>query len=141
MKYRILSHIADLKIEVYGKTVEELFINAAEALAYILAPSIKNLMAGRPGKISTSLQEFIQIQSGDLNALLVDFLNEILSKSHINKAVYFVDNLKIKNQRVEAGLSVFRVDKFEEDVKAVTYHETNIEQKADHWQTKLVLDI
>ena len=37
-KYEILPHPAELRLRIYGKTLEELFINAAFALAETLRP-------------------------------------------------------------------------------------------------------
>lgn len=161
VKYRILSHTADLRLEVFGKTLEELFKNAAEAIADILhkRPKKSELHPNVP-------KEKIKIESINLNTLLVDFLNEILAKSQINKAVYFVKKINIRtsdvpniknlnfrtsdvqNIELEAGLAGYKVDKFDEDIKAVTYHEVDIQQTTNGkrsttkiWQTKLVLDI
>lgn len=134
MRYRILSHTADLRLEVYGKTIEELFENATLALANILAPNVKE-------KISTGLKAKLVVESASQNILLPDFLNEILAKSQIEKAIYFLEKIKISGNRVEADLSGIRVDKFDEDVKAVTYHEVDIRKEGDLWKTKLVLDI
>lgn len=134
MQYKILSHTADLRLEVYGKTPEELFMNAAEAIGHILLPQLDK-------RISTKLRERVEIESFNQNTLLVDFLNAILSKSQINKMIYFVESIKIKDNSLSAELSGTRVDKFEEDIKAVTYHETEIKKEGDTWKTKLVLDI
>lgn len=135
MKYKILSHTADLRLEVYGKTLEELFTNAAEALAHILAGKKKPLLS------HMIAVEKLEIRSGNLNSLLVDFLNEILSRSQINKRVYKVENLKLGKSELTAEISGMSVEKFEEDIKAVTYHEADIEQKDAIWKTRLVLDI
>lgn len=134
MKYKILSHTADLRLEVYGKTMEELFTNAAEALARVLVPEVKE-------KISTGLKEKLEIESININILLVDFLNEILAKSQIEKAVFFLEKIKITGNKLTAELTGIRVDKFEEDVKAVTYHEVNIKKEDEIFRTKLIMDI
>ena len=137
--FRILSHTADLRLEVFGKTIGELFHNAASAISHTLAPKYKENPAGK-------FRETIKIQSANLNALLIDFLNEVLAKSEINKAIYRV--LSIKHQvssegaDLEAEIVGFPVEKFEEDIKAVTYHEADITQdEKGIWKTKLVLDI
>jgi SHS2 domain-containing protein len=145
MKYKILSHTADLRLEVYGKTIEELFINAVEAIANILSGDKKSLLS------YMIAAEKIEISSNDQNTLLVDFLNEILAKSNINKAIYKVDKIVIASrayrqaggakQCLSAQISRAPVDKFEEDVKAVTYHEVNIKKEKDIYETRLVLDI
>jgi len=182
MEYKILSHTADLRLEVFGKTIEELFRNAAEALAQILSPRSEKSL---PDLSSTTRRqagewhpnvpkEKIEIQSTNINTLLVDFLNEILAKSQIEKAVYKVVKIKIGSpstspdgtvgassgtnyspSEVEgipislgAELAGIKVPEFEEDVKAVTYHEVNITPASGPkvpaskmWSTKLVLDI
>lgn len=140
LKYRILSHTADLRLEVFGKTLEEFFGNAAEAIAHILSPKAKLRKSDFVRK-----SDFLKLKSANLNTLLVDFLNEILSRSHINKRVYKVKSLKAKGNLVEAEIVGHSVEEFDEDIKAVTYHEVQIEErgkgKAKGWHTKLVLDI
>lgn len=137
MKYKISSHTADLRLEIYGKTLEELFVNAAEALADILAGHKPPLLHIKEAK------EKIEIRSVSLNALLVDFLNEILARSQINKAIYRVHDSKVimHDSRLEAELVGAKVSKFDKDVKAVTYHEAEIKNESGTWKTKLVLDI
>lgn len=132
MKYKILSHTADLRLEVNGATMEELFQNAALALADVLKKA-------RPA--GELLEEKIRVESANQSALLVDFLNEILAKSQINKAVYRVSRLALRDSRLEAELIGVNVPEFDEDVKAVTYHEADIKKEGDFWTTKLVLDI
>lgn len=136
MKYKILSHTADLRLEVYGKTLEELFKNAAEALADILTNNKKSLLSSMK-----AVTEMISLQSSNINTLLVDFLNEILAKSQINKRVYKVESLKLKDNEMEAKISGTPVEKFEEDIKAVTYHEVDIKKEGETWEANLVLDI
>ncbi len=136
-KYKVLSHTADLRLEVYGETLEELFKNAAEALADIL--STKDAGVGDGGL------EKVKVESLNKNTLLVDFLNEILAKSHINKKIYKISNIKIQISNgkniAETELIGCPVEGFDEDIKAATYHEVDIKQKDGIWQTKLILDI
>ncbi|MEE8131463.1 MAG: archease [Candidatus Paceibacterota bacterium] len=153
MKYEILSHPAELRLRIYGKTIEELFINAVEAMAQILSTKTKNLKLPpsprlrRAGKTkSQKLKTKIKIQSVDVNALLVDFLNEILAKSQINKTVYLVSSIKHqalnkKEYQLEAELTSYPIKRFDEDIKAVTYQDVDIKLKANRWQTELVFDI
>ncbi len=131
MKYKILSHTADLRLEVYGKTIEELFKNAAEALADIQ----------KKGAVGRELKERIAVEAASQSALLVDFLNDILAKSQINKAVYRVDSLDFAGNKLTAKISGAKVEKFDEDVKAVTYHEADVKKDGDLFTAKLVLDI
>lgn len=142
-KYKILPHLAELRLKIYGKTIEKLFMNAAEAMADVLAIRDKR-------QAEKTEKEIIKIQSVDINSILVDFLSEILAKSQINKAVYLVSDIKISCQssvvgcQLEAQSFGFSVERFNEDIKAVTYQDLNIKQinpPAGGWQTKIVFDI
>ncbi len=153
MKYEILEHPAELRIRVYGETIEALFKNAAFALAEILMRKKLTTCDKQP---TTK----IKIKSPDINSLLVDFLSEILAKSQINKQVYKVESLKLKGENeIEAELAGFTTERFDEDIKAVTYEDLNIHQQPTPssraklatgqatnnqqpiWQTDLVFDI
>ncbi len=139
-KYEILEHPAELRLRIYGKTLEELFSNAAEAMAQILSPSaIKSELRIK------NLELRIKIKSVDISSLLVDFLSEILAKSQINKSVYLVSNVNCQMSDVKAELKTtligYPVDHFDEDIKAVTYQDLNIQKIDGIWQTVLVFDI
>ncbi|HOM68325.1 MAG TPA: archease, partial [Candidatus Paceibacterota bacterium] len=68
-KFQFLSHTADIKIKIFGRTKEELFNNALEALNNYLGNFIETK--------DFKEQEF-QIVSNSIEILLVDFLNEAL---------------------------------------------------------------
>ncbi len=141
--YEILEHPAELRIRVFGETIEELFKNAAFALAEILTRE-------KPTTYNKQPTTKIKIKSPDINSLLVDFLSEILAKSQINKKVYKADFIKIRPEPVEglhyleAEIIGYPVERFDEDIKAVTYEDLNIKQEdppAGGWTTYLVFDI
>jgi len=135
-KYEILEHPAELRLKIYGKTLEELFSNAAEAMADTLVTRDKRQVKG-------TKKESLKIQSIDLNSLLVDFLSEILAKSQINKCVFLVSDIKIDAScyMLHTSCVGYAVDRFDEDIKAVTYQNLNIQKIDGIWQTILVFDI
>lgn len=134
--YEILEHPAELRIRVFGETIEDLFKNAVDAVADILVKSKKE-----NEKWEREKKEKIEIKSIDINSLLVDFLSEILAKSQINKCIYYVSSLKLQDLSLEAEVIGYPVERFDEDIKAVTYEDLNIEQKNGTWTTCLVFDI
>lgn len=133
-KYEILEHKADLKIRAFGKTKEELFLNMLLAVSESLKPET------RPGE---KIIHKIKISSPDLPALLVDFLSEALYLAQANKEIY--DNvkfIKFTDTELKAELSGQRVERFREDIKAVTYHDLDIHKKKDDtWETTVLFDI
>ncbi len=67
--YRLLEHTADLKVEIYGRTLPELFANAA----LMLFDTMLYLDRVQPG-----LEQEIEIKSQDLEELFLDWLRELL---------------------------------------------------------------
>lgn len=137
-KYEILPHPGEMRLRIYGKTLEELFSNAALAMAQILSPATKFELQVESSKFKV---ELLKIESIDFNSLLVDFLSEILAKSQINKCVYLISKIKMQKSKLEAELVSYPVERFDEDIKAVTYEDLDIEVINNIFQTELVFDI
>ncbi len=134
-RYEILEHPADLKIRVFGETKESLFLNATIGMAENMKSEIK--------EPEEKIKREIKIKSPDLPALLVDFLNEVLYLSHTNKEIY--GNIKFKKfseTQLEAELFGQKVERFNEDIKAATYHQLDIHQEEGGiWETTILFDI
>lgn len=133
-KYEILEHKADLKIRVFGKTKEELFLNSLRGMEECLKSE---------GKGELRIKREIKIKSPDTPALLVDFLNECLYQTQVNKEIY--SSLKFKkfgSTEIEAELFGQKVEQFGEDIKAATYHGLELKQMAaDNWEALILFDI
>ena len=134
MKYKILDHISDLKIKVFGESLPELFENAVFAMKECLRPEIEIPKKNTKSKI--------KIKSADLFSLLVDFLSEVLYQAQVNKEVYHkVKFDKFSDTEIEAELSGEKVKRFGLEIKGVTYHNLEIKKIKNHWQAIIVFDI
>lgn len=133
-KYEILEHKADLKIRVFGGSKEELFSNALLAMGDSLRPENR--------KQKTENRK-IKVKSSSLEILLVDFLSEILYLIQVNKEIYTdVKFKKFFETELKAKLSGQKVERFGEDIKAVTYHNLDVHQeKNGRWQATILFDI
>lgn len=132
-QFEILEHKADLKIRAFGTTKEELFQNALLAMA-----------ESQKGEDNSSKTERrIRTESIDLSSLLVDFLSQVLYLSQVNKETY--NNIKFKkfsDTKLEGELSGQKIERFDEDIKAVTHHNLNISQnKEGIWEVTILFDI
>ncbi len=134
MPYAFLEHIADVRIRVSGGTQEELFRDALLGMVDVMNPS------GKTAKIVTRT---ISLDSTDLTALLIDFLNEALVYMHTAREAYADVSFKtLTGQKLEAELTGYVADTFDEDIKAVTYHEADVKENANgKWETNLVFDV
>lgn len=143
MKYKILEHRADIKIKVSGKTLEELYKNAVWAMASILYQSSS---AKRQG---LKISKLLVVKSANREILLIDFLNDVLGESQINQAIYpevkLIDFQPDGLQGVsylKAEISGYAIERFDEDIKAVTYHDLSIKQnKIGIWEAIILFDV
>lgn len=132
-----LPHIADIRMKIQGSSEEELFRAGLEGIGKIL----KKEVFGNPSKPN----EFVEISlvSVDMTTLLVEFLNEVLMYSHTQKAVFFDFHIQYIDQKeIRAKIMGQKVNDFDEDIKAVTYHEAQVQNNASGMlETIIVLDI
>lgn len=135
-KFEILPHTADLRIRAFGKTKKELFKNSLIGMSSFIK---KIVIKNKKFKVKRN----IKVQSSDLNNLLIDFLSEVLTLSDINQEVYFdVKFEEFFNKSLRATIYGIKIERFDEDIKAVTYHEIDIKKnKKGLWQATVVYDI
>ncbi|MCM8763820.1 MAG: archease [Candidatus Omnitrophica bacterium] len=136
-KFEYIEHPADIALQVYGKTLSTLFINAAEGLYDILRPGCK--------VVDETFREKRKFFSNSLEDLLVLFLNEILFIAVKHHLIFtkFLINIKCAKKRsgLKCDMVGYRFGSMEREVKAVTYHKLKIEKIGDMFQTYIVFDI
>ena len=132
-----LPHTADIRLQIEAGTLEELFLAGLKGLG----SQLKEGLCDQETKFS--MQETIQTNSIDTSALLVDFLNDVLTKSYAEQAVFCrAEFSELTDTSVQATVYGQQVDDVDEDIKAVTYHEADVCQNdAGNWQTNLIFDI
>lgn len=133
-----MAHTADVRLKVSGTTLEEIFRSALEAMAYLQK---KDFCSEQ--KRGITVQEKIKLKAADATILLIDFLSEALTLSQINKAIYcevIFEQLSATN--LIAVVSGSKPDNFDEDIKAVTYHEAELKQNSkQQFETVIIFDI
>lgn len=139
-KYNFLEKIAiaDIAFEAVGESLEELF--KACALATF------EVMVDYSGVEKKEISE-IKLSTEKLEDLLFDFLAELIFLKDARSLLFSDFELKIqKNEKyhLEGKARGERIDKtrhkLKTDVKAVTYHMLQIEQKDKLWKAKVILD-
>ena len=133
--YQLAQHIADVRLLVSGASLEELFRDAVRGMYAV--------MRGTPAHDAQPVQRTITVDdSADRTALLVDFLNEVLHRSHVARELFDdVTFTRLEETSLEATLTGIAPAEFDEDVKAVTYHEADVREREGVWHTTLVFDI
>lgn len=134
--WKLLEHTADIRMEVWGASLEELFANAADGLTSLLS-------AGQEPTAEVVLE--VAVEGDDHEQLLVNFLREILFHNQVRGFVparceiTFPERTKLeaKLHGRYAGVGEARLD---EEIKGVTYHDLHIREQ-DGYSVRIVFDV
>ena len=138
-KYEILEHTADVGIRAHGKDLSEAFENAASGMFSIIT-NIEDV---------EEIGEYqINIQSRDLEQLLVDWLSELLFVHTVKNVLFSKFKIEIEEKegiwllKGSAQGENFNKDKhpYHAEIKAVTHHILKIE-KNDGYTVQVLFDI
>lgn len=135
-RYTELSHTADIAIRVSGRTLNQLFENAAYGMF--------DMISGRQlARVPAEVPERLTLESFDRESLLVDWLTELLLWYEANRKMVTRTEVQTISDtqltaRFWAGTAPFEPY---EDIKAVTYHNLAIENVDETWQATIVFDV
>ncbi|OGH20758.1 MAG: hypothetical protein A3D74_05535 [Candidatus Levybacteria bacterium RIFCSPHIGHO2_02_FULL_37_13] len=135
--YEIIPHVADVRLQAKGASLDQLFENALEGMNRILCKDYDRFLNKH------LFAKEIAITAYDTTSLLIDFLSEVLTLSHIHKAIFYsIDRLEIYGNSLNARILGVKIEKFMEDIKAVTYHEAEVRKNDEgQYETMIVFDI
>lgn len=140
-KFKFLEHTADTFIESYGKNLEEAFENSAKGLMKLMIENIE--------ETGSEISKKIEVQGNDLQELLFEFLTQFLIYHDAENLVFSKVNVKKINKNDKYSLVAeisgeeFDPEKHEGGVavKAITYHEMQIDKKPEKVTVKVLVDI
>ncbi len=137
MNIQFLPHTADIRMKIQAATLPRLFETGMKGMSRILNEDLCG------GERRHAVKKIITVSAQDRTCLLVDFLSEVLSFSYTEKAIFCeLVLLEFSEHLLSAEISGTQVPEFSEEIKAVTYHEADVEQNASGlWETIIVFDI
>ncbi len=135
--YSYHSHTADIQMKVQAATLNALFEMAMLGMSNLLKNDFCNQ------QVNGIFEKQLYVRSADTTGLLIDFLSEVLLQSNIEKIIFCNLNVvKLTDQEIEATLWGMQVSHFDEDIKAVTYHDANVFQNENYeWEATIIFDI
>lgn len=139
MPFELLADIADIKMRVSGKTLQELFKDALRGVAFYLKP--ETLKLKRKGE---KLSQTIKIRAADINTLLVGFLSEVVAQTDIKNMIFTqITFAKFGENFLEGEIVGVKVDDLAKEIKAVSYNEVDIKKNPQKglYEAILVFDI
>ncbi len=135
--FETFEHTADIGLVARGRTLEELFANAAAGLVDLMVD---------PAGLREETRLELTVSAPDREALLVAWLNELL---YLLDAQGFVPRrsriLNLTDTQLAAELVGERIDPARHAVrrmvKAATYHELQVQQQGGQWEARVILDL
>jgi SHS2 domain-containing protein len=143
-EYRELEHTADVELEIYGNTIEELFINGIKGLFHLI--SSKLAVVVQPDIFPHGLpQNIIELEASTHEELLVQWLNEFIYNFFVKgtcpKGIK-IKSLTEKNLRAEVEFKKYsKTIKINSEIKAATYHNLKIERVNNIYQARVIFDV
>jgi SHS2 domain-containing protein len=135
--HETFEHTADLGLRIRAPELNQLFVQAAEAL---FSAIVDDLNAVEPKQ-----RIDIQLHGDDLPYLLFDWLNELLYRFDTEHLVFGKFEVRIENQTLQGSAWCEPLDRSRHslghEVKAITYHELKVEKQGNEWLAEIIVDI
>jgi SHS2 domain-containing protein len=137
-RFEFFDHTADIGVRIYGKSLGELFENAARAMYEAL---------GRLQQTGPNREKTIDLHAESAEDLLHDWLADLLYEIEANRILY--DKFEI-GELTPHGLTAtlrgrtidFSRSQTNEEIKAVTYHQLRVEPQPDgSWRATVIFDV
>ncbi|OGP55143.1 MAG: hypothetical protein A2Y65_11090 [Deltaproteobacteria bacterium RBG_13_52_11] len=137
MGYDLLDHTGDIGIKVRADNVKGIFQEAARALFDIITDL---------AKIEVHLDWEIAVEGSGLEELMVAWLTELLYLHEVEEVLFCDFTLWEIDERSVRGVA--RGEKFDAGrhviktaVKAITYHQLEIQEKDGRWYAQIIFDV
>lgn len=131
MGYQEIEHLSDRAIRVTSTTLEELFVDAAQGMYFIMDVFCSN---------DTVIRE-LSLDGMDLESLLVAFLSECLTMAELKNLALRSAAISFTENRCTAHMTLSTIQRKTENIKAVTFSEMKILKNNGGFETVVVFDL
>lgn len=140
MGYTFIDHTADVAADLTGRTVEELFASAAQAMT----DTVTDLSLVR-----AVVTQSVTVEAATLEDLLVDWLNELLYRFEVQNVLVSDATVTIEERggRWHLGATIAG-EMFDPSrhlsrvgIKSATYHNLDVRETPHGWRARIVFDI
>ena len=134
--YETFEHRADIGIRGYGKRVEISFENGAKAMFSVMADI---------HEVKAQDRKEVSCEAPDIEYLFVEWLNNLLSVSHLNGMVFSSFKVEIIGNKLKGSAWGEHIDtgrhKLMTEVKAATYSMLKVAKENDIYVAQCVVDV
>ncbi|HEY4481838.1 MAG TPA: archease [Candidatus Brocadiaceae bacterium] len=136
-KYTIIDHTADIGIDVFGDTLQDLFSNAGFALFDIITDLSTVECKGKHRRKSGGGDKEQRLVKGVSELLFLHDVKNLLFKNFcVNQLSDYQLNADVSGEVFDEKRHIIKTE-----VKAVTYHNLSIIQKDQQWKTRIIFDL
>ena len=135
--FEIIDHTADIAIAAYGADMKKAFANAALGMFSIITDV---------DKVNEEIKRDVEVTADGLKDLLVSWLNEMLFIFEVENVLFKrFDISELNEAKIVAKCYGEKIDTrrhtIKIEIKAATYHMTQIEDKPDGVRIQVLFDI
>ena len=131
--YEEVEHTADVALRVWADDLKSLFIEAASGMFQLI---------GECDADSPHIRNHIKLEAPDAEALLVDWLNELLYLHEVQTACYCCFDVRgFTTTSIVADVAGNALDSERKAVKAATFHDLRIRRTSTGYETVVVFDV
>jgi SHS2 domain-containing protein len=134
--YETFEHRADVGVRGYGRRVEEAFENGAKAMFSVMADI---------NDVKPQDSEEVSCEAPDMDYLFVEWLNNLLSVSHLSGKIFSSFKVEIKDNKLRGTAWGEKIDasrhKLMTEVKAATYSMLKVSKEDDVYVAQCVVDV
>ncbi len=129
--------MADIGVRGFGGTAEEAFAQAGLALTAVITD---------PSLVAAAERVDLELEhDGDLELLLVDFLNAVVYEMAVRSMLFGQYEVRIQPDKLRAALWGEKIDRAKHqpavEVKGATYTELKVAREDGRWVAQCVLDV
>jgi len=135
--YETFDHTADVGLRVRAADLDTLFAEAARAMFSVMADNLEAVWPTEEVRIT--------LPADDLDALLQQWLGELLYTFHVRKLVFADFSVAVSERGLQGVARGEPMDaarhKLDVEIKAVTWHGLKVERTSDGWLAEVIVDI
>jgi SHS2 domain-containing protein len=133
-EFEEVEHTADWALRVRGQDLSGLLLNAARGML--------SLLVVNPTLIPLEVEEQIDLEAGDAEGLLVDWLSELVYRAEVEGVLFREFNLQqVTPTHLRVAIRGGPVPSLHKHIKAVTYHNLEIIKTEKGLEATIVFDV
>lgn len=135
----VFDHTADLGLRISAANLDDLFRTAAEGLFDVITADRSTIQPREA--------EPVELRADSTEALLVDWLNELIFRVEVRHRLYGRFDVKVADdgRSLSGSIAGEPIDPdrhaLDHEVKAATHHELSVGREGDHWLARVIVDI